>query len=218
VSASHAGVRDALGAYVLGALEPAERAAVDGHLGACGECRDALAELAALPGLLGRLSPEEVAEGLRPVPEIALEEATSAVSRSQREQGRRLRVWRGLAAALTIVALLLAAPALLREPAPHVRLAPEAVAADAASVEGFAALRERAWGMEVELELQNLPARQGYTLLAVADDGHDTVAATWAATDTGRVSLTGACYLPLEELERMDVVSPEGEVLLTFRG
>jgi hypothetical protein len=43
------------GAYVLGALPPAERAAYERHLPGCLTCRDEVSDLAGLPGLLGRL-------------------------------------------------------------------------------------------------------------------------------------------------------------------
>jgi hypothetical protein len=43
------------GAYVLGALSPAERSAYERHLSSCPACREAVAEIAVLPGLLGRL-------------------------------------------------------------------------------------------------------------------------------------------------------------------
>jgi len=42
-------------AYVLGALAPAERRDYERHLERCERCRAAVAELAMLPGLLGRL-------------------------------------------------------------------------------------------------------------------------------------------------------------------
>ena len=48
-----------LGVLVLGALEPAERPAVEAHLGSCPWCTAILAELAPLPGLLHRLDPIE---------------------------------------------------------------------------------------------------------------------------------------------------------------
>jgi len=41
-----------LGAYVLGSLEPAERAAVDEHLLSCPTCAAELADLTGLPALL----------------------------------------------------------------------------------------------------------------------------------------------------------------------
>lgn len=51
--------RIALGAYVLGSIDPAERALVDAHLATCRDCRDELAGLAGLPALLARVSTEE---------------------------------------------------------------------------------------------------------------------------------------------------------------
>ena len=51
--------RLSLGVYVLGAIDPAERALVDAHLATCRDCRDELAGLAGLPALLARVSNEE---------------------------------------------------------------------------------------------------------------------------------------------------------------
>lgn len=51
--------RLSLGVYVLGAIDPAERAQVDAHLAGCRDCRDELAGLAGLPALLSRVGAEE---------------------------------------------------------------------------------------------------------------------------------------------------------------
>jgi hypothetical protein len=51
--------RLSLGVYVLGAIDPAERALVDHHLATCRDCRDELAGLAGLPALLARVSTAE---------------------------------------------------------------------------------------------------------------------------------------------------------------
>ena len=48
-------IRHALGVYVLGAIDPAERSMVDAHLSTCPECREELAGLAGLPALLRRI-------------------------------------------------------------------------------------------------------------------------------------------------------------------
>jgi hypothetical protein len=53
--------RISLGVYVLGALEPAERAAVDAHLATCDGCQAELADIEDLPTLLAPLSEEAVA-------------------------------------------------------------------------------------------------------------------------------------------------------------
>lgn len=51
--------RLSLGVYVLGAIDPDERAQVDIHLAGCPACRDELAELEGLPALLALVSTEE---------------------------------------------------------------------------------------------------------------------------------------------------------------
>jgi anti-sigma factor RsiW len=52
-------VRQLLGVYVVGAIDPAERFVVDNHLAECPDCREELAGLAGLPALLGRVPLEE---------------------------------------------------------------------------------------------------------------------------------------------------------------
>jgi|GEM_PF-4992781 len=51
--------------YVLGALSPAERHAFEEHLSQCHPCRDDLASVAGLPGLLARLIPRGVDDAER---------------------------------------------------------------------------------------------------------------------------------------------------------
>jgi Putative zinc-finger len=93
-------IRYALGVYVVGAIDPAERATVDAHLGHCQECREELAGLAGLPALLGRV-PKEDAERLALGTE-ELEEPPAEMLDSLLAQvtaRRRARRWRGIAAA-----------------------------------------------------------------------------------------------------------------------
>lgn len=54
-------IRLELGIYVLGAIEAAGRSAVDAHLARCIACRNELAELTGLPGLLSRVTADEAA-------------------------------------------------------------------------------------------------------------------------------------------------------------
>ena len=65
--------RLSLGVYVLGAIDPAERALVDAHLATCRDCRDELAGLAgrsatetarAVQNLLVSFSAEELRDDL----------------------------------------------------------------------------------------------------------------------------------------------------------
>jgi len=52
-------VREELGVYLVGAIDPGDRARVKGHLTFCARCRDELAGLAGLPGMLRRIPADE---------------------------------------------------------------------------------------------------------------------------------------------------------------
>jgi anti-sigma factor RsiW len=113
-----------LGALVLGALDPAERLEVEAHVGACDRCRDALAELAPLPGLLNRLSLEQAEAGLPRPPERLLDAVLASASQQRAElppveigperaaaPSRRRRWW--VAAAVAAAAAVVATTGLL---------------------------------------------------------------------------------------------------------
>jgi anti-sigma factor RsiW len=93
-------IRQSLGVYVVGAIDPAERSIVDAHLSHCLDCREELAGLAGLPALLGRV-PYEDAERLA-LGDEELEEAPAELLDAllaQVSARRRARRWRGIAAA-----------------------------------------------------------------------------------------------------------------------
>jgi hypothetical protein len=99
-------IRYALGVYVVGAIDPAERAVVDAHLSHCPDCREELAGLAGLPALLGRV-PKEDAERLALGTE-KLEEPPAELLDSLLAQitaRRRARRWRVIAAAAAVIAV-----------------------------------------------------------------------------------------------------------------
>lgn len=94
------------GAYVLGALSPADRRLFEEHLPTCPACRRSVGQLAGLPGLLARVSPETLAEdpdapGDPPVPPTVLPELLRRVRRDRRR--RTLAVAVGAAAAVLVV-------------------------------------------------------------------------------------------------------------------
>jgi hypothetical protein len=109
-------IKQALGVYVLGAIDPAERAQVDEHLATCADCREELASLAGLPALLRRV-PTAEAERL-----AVAGQADSATGETPPDQllpallarttqTRRVRRWRELAAAAAVAVLALGAGA-----------------------------------------------------------------------------------------------------------
>ena len=109
-------IRHALGVYVLGAIEPGERALVDEHLATCPDCREELASLAGLPALLRRVPTAEAQRLAAADQGDAVTEETpsskllpSLLARTAR--ARRVRRWRELAVAAAVVVLALGAGA-----------------------------------------------------------------------------------------------------------
>lgn len=104
-------IRQALGVYVLGAIDPAERAQVDAHLMTCPDCREELASLAGLPAMLRKVPVVEAERLASPdaEPDLSVvpseEMLKSLVARTTNV--RRIHRWRGAlaAAAAVIVAL-----------------------------------------------------------------------------------------------------------------
>jgi anti-sigma factor RsiW len=98
-------IRQLLGVYVVGAIDPAERSAVDDHLTGCQSCRDELAGLAGLPAMLGRVPAEDV-ERLSLEPGLLADDPPPAGDLlnsllRQVSLRRRSRLWRG---AITVAA------------------------------------------------------------------------------------------------------------------
>ena len=89
-----------LGCYVLGSLNPAERANVEEHLDECDVCRAELISLAGLPGLLARVSPQEAATGLPTARPQLLEGLLARAAEQRRTRSHRLIA---AAAALVLV-------------------------------------------------------------------------------------------------------------------
>jgi hypothetical protein len=217
-----------LGVLVLGALDPAERLRVEEHVAVCARCRDLLAELAPLPGLLNRLEPAQAEAGLPRPPDRLLDVAMQATAdgrESDRDAGRR----RWLAAAVAAAALVLAAGAFLAtrgQVEPPVA-APTATSSgprtgvvlwDGASTDGViqasVVLTPQESGSRLSMTLSGVSSGQRCDLVIESADGRREVAATWQATYEGAANVTGSTSVPSQRISRMLVTTPEGDTLL----
>jgi len=203
----------ALGAYLLGSLDPRERAEVDAHLPNCPTCREELGRLAALPGLLGRLSAAEARAGSsEPSPDL-LPRLLAGARAQRRSDRRRLGVWRAMAVAAGVAAVAAGVVALApAAPRPSV---PVNVAAGV-SAQGSGSLESRPWGTQLRLDVRGLPQAERFTAYALAKDGHREVAASWGATPGGRARVDGATGIARSELDRVEVVTSSGQPVLTL--
>jgi anti-sigma factor RsiW len=231
-------IRHALGVYVLGAIDPAERTMVDVHLSTCPECREELAGLAGLPALLRRIpvgEAQQLAEddlgeppgaGL-PGAEVPSEEMLrSLLGRTTRV--RQARRWRGLAAAAAVVLVAGAAGAAGWNALHHAAGggAGSAVPAHFTSATATnpathvaATVRYAAqdWGTVLDTRVENVPAGARCQLVVTDSSGHTTVVGGWTTTyDEGSVWYPGSAPVALDSVRSFQITS-QGKVLVTVR-
>jgi anti-sigma factor RsiW len=227
-------LRLSLGVYVLGAIEPAERAEVDAHLSVCRRCRDELASLAGLPAMLGRVTEEQI-EQLAPPPADLLESVLAKAADENRARRRRDRaIWIAAAAALVVV-VGVGLRAVLggggggtvaqRSPTPAVSRpttgAPVRTvsAHDAATgVRAQIGLQSKRWGTAFTVRLSGAPPGEHCHLVAVDKKGRKDVAGGWEVEyDSGGANFAGSSMIATSDLARVEVLTTEGRRLLVVR-
>jgi hypothetical protein len=217
-------------AYVLGSLSPADRREFETHLEGCERCRESVAELSGLPGLLGRLDAERGFELLDP-PDAASGEAPTPLPADlvARIQGRvaarrRLRngVLIGLAAAAVVASAIVipvsiaAAP----HPAPGIALALGQVVSSPLTADVH--LTSVGWGTKVDMTCHYGPAsgsyaptRKSYALWVVSTDGTSSELSSWSAASNSTVKLSAGTSVPVDDIASLQVRSvTDGRVLL----
>ena len=222
-------VRLSLGAYVLGALDPADRSRVDGHLAGCADCRDELASFAALPGLLGRVSRSEIeSEPVDPGPQL-LERLLSAAA-AERRHDRRLRILTSVAAAVIALAAIGVSVGFgvthsgHSTPPAAVPLASQTFTATNPQNGVQATITEvkKGWGASVQVSVLGVTADlagPSCQLIAVGPDGKTDVAASWSApvagyTGVSKVNASGSTALASKDITAFKVVGSDGQTLV----
>jgi hypothetical protein len=226
------------GAYVLGALSPAERTAYERHLATCSFCREAVADIAVLPGLLGRLDPADLAaimEPERPLQRDRMPELVVA-ARDTRQRDRQRGRWRTLGVALAAACLALVAGvgavAWLDRGAgrvggtspngttqlPSVAMRP---VDDAVPVSAKVNLTGTSWGTKVDMTCSYASAGdagKAYTFRLVAygpDDASEQVG-SWTAAPGAEVTMSGVTRFAGSALSRLALIRYDGKTLLTY--
>jgi hypothetical protein len=217
-------IRHTLGVYVLGAIDPADRAEVDEHLATCAECREELAGLAGLPALLRRV-PQAEAERLAeidpadpPAGEKAPEELLPPVL-ARMSHARRVRRWRELAAAAAVIVLAVgagAAGATLAQsssatPPPAGQVAvghgwQTVVSTDAATGAGMTVkYTPRTWGTLMAVRVSGIPAGTTCEFQVTDTHGHHWVVGSWRVT--GQAWYPASSSLADANLQSFEVTS-----------
>ncbi|MDQ2586246.1 anti-sigma factor family protein [Saccharothrix yanglingensis] len=201
----------ALGAYLLGSLDPAERAWFERHARTCVTCRREVVRLAPLPGLLGQVQPADLElpfDDPAPTPDLwplpPLDDPAPAGPTARTRRRRLPLVAAGVLVPLVAVAaLLLPSP---RDDAPD-RGTVSWHALDATSgVEARADLLGRSWGTELWLTIGNVPKGMRCELVVHDRAGRTEIGGWWGTDHVPGDRVPGATSFPVEDIERLDVV------------
>ena len=214
--------RQALGVYVLGAIDPAERSQVDRHITGCRECRDELAGLAGLPALLSRVSADEVGRisledaGAAPAdatpPGDLLESVLSLTAARRRRQHR----WRAVAAAAAVVVAAAGIVAGLRlaSGAPDSASAPPAswqTARTTSALSGVTAtLRydREPWGTAMDIQVIGVPNGTTCQLWVTDAQGVHLAVSGWTvASGYATAWYAGSSWVTASQVQGFDVTA-----------
>lgn len=220
--------RISLGVYLVGAIDPAERAEVDQHLRDCAACRAELSDLAMLPEMLEKVGLDDL--GVAPSP-IAGDELFARIAARVEADGAnpegstadfaevveppRWRRWRVIAAAAAVVIVVGGASATAVSVLHSTTDGPTWHKATAGSISMSIAVSSQATGSALRVAVSGLPEDEDCWLYAIADDGTKELVSRWEATYAGEAQVTGSTTIPSAELNRLVLVGNGGQQLVT---
>jgi anti-sigma factor RsiW len=187
-------IRLSLGVYVVGAIDPADRATVEEHLSRCPDCREELVGLAGLPALLGRVPPADAERLVRDGADVRdLQVPSAALLGSLLDQvaaRRRARRWRVLAAAAAAAVIavgggVVGGLAMSGQPAQHQSAAgpgwPDQVKATSITthVTADVSYAPAVSGTTMQIRVIGVPDGTTCDLWVVAANGHRELAGAW---------------------------------------
>jgi len=182
-------IRQLLGVYVVGAIDPAERALVDAHLAECQPCRDELAGLAGLPAMLSRVPAADVErlgflslpEAMQP-PDELLDSVLKKVSAK-----RKSRMWRSVASVAAAAVIAAGAATAVSQLTGAGTSAAEQVSAKAGHVSAMVDYAPVRWGTAMRIQVSGLKPGTVCQFWVVGKNGTSDYAGTWTVMgDYGR--------------------------------
>jgi hypothetical protein len=229
--------RISLGVYVLGAMDPAERAQVDAHLATCRDCRDELAGLAGLPALLSRVSIEEAIAladtgesspglaGEAPEPPRELVATVLDLTAARRRRRRWLEAGVGVAAALIIAAGVFSGLRIGSSPAASnsaqgpsaLYVGPlngpmETATGKSGDMTATVSYAQMGWGTALDTKVTGIPVGTDCQLWVIDSSGNRHLAGDWVTDNLeGTVYYPGSVGLAAKDVAAFEVTVGHGQ-------
>ena len=203
----------AVGAYALGALDPAERADVERHLRECPACAAEAGEFAAIPPLLALVPPEDLdAEPIQPSAGL-FERVAAAAAAEQRTAQRRSTRGRWLVAAV-VAAVLAVGGATVWWPSAPAETAHTAVAG---AVHLSVTADGSSDGTDLDVAVAGVAPGENCRLVVVDRDGVRHQAGSWTASYAGRATFRGWTTVSRADVRDVVLIGTDGSDLVRVR-
>ncbi|SEP21582.1 anti-sigma factor family protein [Amycolatopsis saalfeldensis] len=219
-----------LGAYVLGALDPADTDEFERHLATCEQCRGELREFGALREALDLVPPEAFLDGPPDAGDLLLQRTLRQIRVEAGPAVRRNGPHRGLtlAAAAVIAVVVLGggvvigrqtAPAsspVAQAPVPGTREVAATNAATGASL--TASVIPAAGWVKVHAAFKGIPAGEKCQLVITSKTGQQWVAGSWQVSGkAASPGFDGSAVVAPEDVASVGIVTLDGRDLVSAR-
>jgi anti-sigma factor RsiW len=230
-----------LGAYVLGALDPAEAAEFEAHLATCRSCQQEVDELSLLRDELDEIPPEAFLDGPPDGGDMLLQRTLRAVRAEEPLQvpiQRRPRMFAIAGAAAVVVVTLGAGILLGRQTAPDVTAEglptpPPATSSAATPVPGTrniegsdartgarlaATVTPAAGWVRVHLAVQGVREGEKCKMIVVSKNGDQVEAGSWVVSAKGEkdgTGIDGTALVAPDDVQSVQIVTLDGRKLVT---
>lgn len=232
----------AIGVYVLGALDAGERLEIERHIRDCASCKEAVLQFAHLPGVLHRLTLEDVMalpfdddpdpdfgwlpaslEVDRPVTS-PLPKAPNVVPVDSSIRHRRFTSKRAVLAATAAVVLVVTGGLIGRQmsndsasPPPQARGGVTWSATDGVDgIDTQVQLSSRDWGTDIQVRLDDLQPGQRCMLVVHTRSGQSETTGWWTTTNSREADIPASSSFALSDIARIDVVTADNAVLASL--
>ncbi|ADD40236.1 anti-sigma factor family protein [Stackebrandtia nassauensis] len=211
-------------AYVLGALEPAERERFEAHLPECESCAATVREFTELPGVLAHAPVEELSA--EPAPETLLPTLVRKVRKDRRRRLFRAVVVTAAAVALFAVGALTAVNLFTSEAtAPSLDVALQPIAAVQITSEAGMIPQNEGTRIELSCDEKNTDdnpdsgygGKYAYRLVVTNTKGETDVAGSWTGADDGSTRVVLFTRWKPQDIASLEIQTMDKKPIMRWR-